>query len=270
MKKQIATQLKPLALAATLLAPAAAIAAPQATADGPIIINQSKATVGGVTPGDAPGFPVTLSQPGSYKLSGNLTVPNSNTSAIEISADHVMLDLGGFAILGSTDCSGGLSPCANWGTGSGVYTAGISPYFNITIRNGTIQGMGRRGVFLIGDSHLVEYLHARSNGTGGILIEPSQDAGSSIVQNNTAQRNGGMGIRLGRGIARNNVADVNVYGIDQGYGTASNNVATRNVISGLTPYNSSFFGNTLSDNGTNVAGGINMGQNLCTGGGGGC
>ena len=51
-------------------------------ADGAILINQQKAQTGSVTTGDTAGFPVTLSQPGSYVLSGNLTVPDQNTTAI--------------------------------------------------------------------------------------------------------------------------------------------------------------------------------------------
>ena len=113
---------------------------------------------GGVTPGDAPGFPVSINQPGSYVLSSGLTVPDANTTAIEINADHVTVDLNGFAILGPTDCSGGTNPCANAGVGSGIHAPAVR--FNITVRNGTIQGMGFNGVQLFGDSHLVEYLHA--------------------------------------------------------------------------------------------------------------
>jgi hypothetical protein len=62
--------------------------------DGVVLIDQSHALAGGITPDDAPGFPVTISQPGSYRLSGNLTVPNSNT-AIQITADSVILDMNG-------------------------------------------------------------------------------------------------------------------------------------------------------------------------------
>jgi len=50
--------------------------------DGVIPINQVRALAGNTTPGDAPGFPVTISQPGSYRLTGNLTVPDANTTAI--------------------------------------------------------------------------------------------------------------------------------------------------------------------------------------------
>src|SRR5271154_6656573 len=70
--------------------------------DGVVLINQSSALQGGVTPGDAPGFPVTISQPGSYRLSSNLVVPDSNTNAIEITAEFVTLDLNGFSIVGGS------------------------------------------------------------------------------------------------------------------------------------------------------------------------
>ena len=46
-----------------------------AASDGVIEINQARALQGGVTEGDTPGFPVTISQSGSYRLTGNLTVP---------------------------------------------------------------------------------------------------------------------------------------------------------------------------------------------------
>ena len=39
-----------------------------------VVITQAKALAGNVTPGDAAGFPVTLSQPGAYILGSNLTV----------------------------------------------------------------------------------------------------------------------------------------------------------------------------------------------------
>ena len=90
-----------------------ALAAPCAFAvDGVVLINQSTVMAAG-------GFPYTISQPGSYKLSGNLIINDPNKDVIVIAADRVSLDLGGFSILGPTDCSGGLSPCNNNGTGSG-------------------------------------------------------------------------------------------------------------------------------------------------------
>ena len=74
------------------------------------LVTQAKVNTGNFTPCDAPGFPLTIRVRGAYKLTGNLTVPNANTTAIEIIADNVTLDLNGFGIFG---------PGAG-GTGSGV------------------------------------------------------------------------------------------------------------------------------------------------------
>ena len=90
-------------------------------ADGVVLINQSKAEAGNVTPGDAPGFPVTISESGSYRLSGNLTVPDANTTAISTTRNvvlHMTLDLNGFAIRGVTVCAGEPLTCSPTGSGS--------------------------------------------------------------------------------------------------------------------------------------------------------
>ena len=60
----------------------AAISSSLYAVDGIVLIDQNRALAGNVTPGDAPGFPVTLSQPGSYRLSGNLRVDSKIVSQI--------------------------------------------------------------------------------------------------------------------------------------------------------------------------------------------
>ena len=85
-------------LATGALALLALTAAGQALAQA--TIDQNKALAGNVTPGDMPGFPITLSVPGSYKLTGNLVVPGG-LNGIEITSDNVTLDLNGFRIAGS-------------------------------------------------------------------------------------------------------------------------------------------------------------------------
>ena len=57
-----------------------------------ILITQAKANAGNVSPGDSPGFPVTLSRPGSYQLADNLSVP-SDKDGISITAHDVTIDL---------------------------------------------------------------------------------------------------------------------------------------------------------------------------------
>jgi len=92
--------------------------------DGAIEINHERALAGGVggdLVADPAGYPVILTQPGSYRLTGNLTVPNVNTIAVSVRASNVTLDLGGFAILGPVVCTGSpVTSCSGSGLGSGV------------------------------------------------------------------------------------------------------------------------------------------------------
>ena len=76
--------------------------------DGVVLIDQNKALAGNVTPGDAPGFPVTISRSGSYRLSGDLTVPDAATTAVDVTntAADVSIDLNGFSISGPVVCVG--------------------------------------------------------------------------------------------------------------------------------------------------------------------
>jgi hypothetical protein len=85
-------------------------AAPAVASDGVIEIDQASAEKTGCAAGDAPGFPVTLSLPGSYRLTGDFAVPTADTTAVQLIAGPATLDLGGFSIRGVA-CSG--VPVAN-------------------------------------------------------------------------------------------------------------------------------------------------------------
>ena len=65
-----------------------------------VMIDQRTALAGKVTAGDAAGFPVTISESGSYRLNSNLVVTSPATTVIEITANDVTLDLAGFSIIG--------------------------------------------------------------------------------------------------------------------------------------------------------------------------
>src|ERR1700689_5095189 len=91
----------------------AAISSSLYAVDGVVLINQSNAAAGSITPGDAPGFPITISQSGSYKLSSDLIVPDANTTAIEITAKWVTIDMNGFSIIGPVACSGHPVACGS-------------------------------------------------------------------------------------------------------------------------------------------------------------
>jgi hypothetical protein len=147
-----------------LVAAAVLGAAMRASAiDGVVLIDQNKALAGAVTPGDAPGFPVTLSVPGSYKLAGNLVVPNENTTAIAITADNVTLDLNGFVIQGPTACDAAAHTCVPTGTGDGI---DFRDRFAISILNGSIKGMGHNGL----TGEVTTFLQARVSRVGCSLL----------------------------------------------------------------------------------------------------
>jgi hypothetical protein len=247
--------------------------------DGVLLIDQNRALAGNVTAGDAPGFPVSITQRGSYKLSGNLTVPDSMTTAIEISSDFVTIDLNGFSIVGPVDCSartpfGLCNGQKGNDTGTGIKggvrnTSAI--YFNITIRNGSIQGMGNSGIDIFGDSILVQYMHIRGNGLFGMVIYRSLSGSSSsqssvIVEHNIAQLNRDIGIFVEAGLVTDNVAGQNgSSGIEMRQGTAARNVCTYNGGYGLGLGSEvGYTGNTLARNIiAQVDSGVNLGQNLC-------
>ncbi len=165
-----------------LLAMSAAVHA----VDGVILIGQSQALAGNVTPGDAPGFPITISKSGSYKLTADLVVPDLNTNGIVVTAPDVTIDLNGFGVRGPNSCTignyGHVSVCAQ-GNGHGV--SGLTN--NITVRNGTVKGMGGYGVKLW-DGAEVEGVMATHNGENGI------DINSGLIRNCRAIWNGGIGI----------------------------------------------------------------------------
>ncbi len=83
------------------------LAAPVGAVDGVVEINQARALAGGVTTGDTPGFPVTISQPGSYRLTSGLNSTNTGVPIVRIEVSgSVKLDLNGFSITGPNECSG--------------------------------------------------------------------------------------------------------------------------------------------------------------------
>jgi hypothetical protein len=258
LKKTLCNIMLALALLLGLAGPARAV-------DGVILIDQNKALTGSVTPGDAPDFPVTISQPGSYRLTGNLdlTKLSADTTAIEISTDNVTLDLNGFAILGPTVCSGFPPICNPVGTGEGVSALWQT---NITVVNGTVRGMGLHGIE-VGENSRVEKVHAISNRGSGIFAGEA-----SIVSGNTAHNNGGGGMATSYGTMSGNTASHNYfYGIGAFYGsTVIGNTAYINYGYGLLADGSTGYANNVFTGnygyGTNQqvdGGGIQMGTNIC-------
>jgi hypothetical protein len=190
--------------------------------DGVILIDQNRALAGNVTPGDAPGFPVTITQPGSYRLSGNLTVP-ADASGIVIQADHVTLDLNGFRLAG--DGTGGVFGVATLDNNDlGLNRVGV------TVRNGTITNFVSGIVLSVsgasGDrSSEVRDIRAIGNRINGIAVGDNAMVTGSFAVSNV------VGILAGQNaIVSGNTATANTQ---RGFvidcpGTVVGNIATGN------------------------------------------
>lgn len=243
---------------------------PAFAVDGVVLINQSQALAGNVTPGDTPGFPVTLSQAGSYRLTGDLIVPDANTTAIRITADHVTLDLNGFAIVGPTVCTSSPANCPPITQGIGIQAdngPSVDGPRGTKILNGTVRGMGSTGIVITGQGGLIEKVVADSNAGGGFVVAGSVIESVAtrngtfgilaiIVRDCLATDNHNAGIQLdgSGGVGTGNIASFNgSVGMSVPNGTATGNTMVRNVSFGLSATcPSTIIGNTIVSNGGTI------------------
>lgn len=201
------------------------VLASQAVAvDGVIEINTAKALAGGVTLGDTPGFPVTISESGSYRLTSNLTVAGdpSITSGIVVTASlNVTIDLNGFTILSATNCTGiPVTMCTPGGNAMGIDASARQA---VTIRNGIIRGFPDRGVNT-GPDALIENVVVSSNGLNGIQV-----GNGSVVRSCRATQNGNDGIAGSAVVVfEGNSSDANGAA---GVRTSTSSVVTNNTAS---------------------------------------
>lgn len=259
---QLNTYLKHLAVVSLLCCSSIALAV-----DGVIEINQTRALAGGVTPGDTPGYPVTLSQSGSYRLTGNLTLTDKDMTGIEITANDVSVDLNGFGIFGVVECSynGTATNCVpSDGAGYGIVTPStdtVTPAQNASVVNGTIRGMGSSGI----DFRLGGRIHAItsiSNRLRGISCSPDCIIDSNIVN----YTGGGIGLK-GSGTVRGNTAKYNHTGIEAS-GSVSDNVANNNENTGISAEGVVSSNTAVSNGKTGIsASGIVSGNNSGSNGG---
>jgi hypothetical protein len=198
-----------------IIAAVAASTAAPAFADGPVLITHDTALTGDVTPGDAPGYPVTIKRAGSYQLASNLR-PGTDKVAIEIAAANVTVDLNGFALLGKGVASQGIS-----------YT-NLSR--NVTIRNGIVSGFKLDGI-VGGYAWTVENMQVVQNGGKGVWLYNygrvansiiTQNGGAGVdcgwachVQGNIVSQNGSDGVAFfyGGTVLGNTIAGNGAYGI---------------------------------------------------------
>ncbi len=239
--------------------------------DGVLEINQACAVNTGCFTGDDPGFPVEIvgSVGRSYRLTSDLVLPSPSVSGITISVPSVSIDLNGFEIV-TAQCVGATSSCTpGSGNGDGIGFQGPNAGDNrgISVKNGSVTGMGDDGVKLGKQAEVIN-VRARWNGYYGIYAqEGSTVTGSSAYENavdgvhvlagstvtgNTAHSNGGYGIMAAAGstVSGNTARANSDDGIGAGGGsTVSGNTAYENSGDGIEGGNGSMVsGNTAKLN----------------------
>jgi parallel beta-helix repeat protein len=170
--------------------------------------------------------PVTISAPGVYQVTQDLTYSGPDT-AITILASNVDLHLGNHTLTGS---------------GGAVWGVVVQSAANVSIHNGTVQGFVV-GIHLQGTvDNKVANLTSIQNGYSGIAVRVGSTG--ATVTNCTANQNGFLGIQLGTGssgntLTRNTVNGNGVYGFyivnGASFNTVTNNTANGNQVGiGLT------------------------------------
>ena len=217
-----------------------------------------------MTSGDTAGFPITISKPGSYKLTGNLVVADPLQGAVVITAPNVTLDLNGFTISGPTICSapgGGAVTCtfSNSAVGINRTVEGTGT----TIRNGTVRGFGGGGVW-VSENSRVEDLRVEHNGYVGLVMLASGkvrnvnayfnlnhgiQAYDSVVEASISRGNGGSGFYIDNTLLIASKADRNkLYGVAVAVGGGAagvrESIISGNGVGGLSSFMKSM-GNNL-------------------------
>jgi hypothetical protein len=146
-------------------------------------------------------FQVIISEPGTYRLTEDVIVTDANTTAIEIDADNVTIDMNGFSIRGPGTCTPPPVSCAPRGSGNGIHAVTGE---NIVVRNGAVYGMGNVGIYLETNSVQIDNMRLSGNGEGGIVAFGGVVNNNSIVVDNGGDGIAGLDILLQKSIIRGN------------------------------------------------------------------
>jgi hypothetical protein len=223
------------------------IPVPALATDGVLEINQTCVQTGCFS-GDVPGWPVSITAPGSYRLTSNLIVPDKDTSGIQVAASDVGIDLNHFAII-RAGCEDAATPCtaSPQGAGSGVFRMLFS-HRGISVKNGSITGMGSDGLRL-GDQAHVSNVRVRWNGGTGMFTGDDAVLSGNIVYSNGL---GGIVAENGAIISGNTVSGNGADGIGSNNGSAVlGNTVYQNGSNGIvTSTGSTIIDNTAFGNGT--------------------
>lgn len=246
--------------------------------DGVLEINQTCAVSTGCFAGDAAGFPVRISSPGSYVLTSDLAPP-STADAIDGADDDVTLDLNGFALRGTGAGSRRgiqLLGAKNWEVRNGILTA----FEQGGIQDGGL-GSGTRlidlrfsdngfGALLNGNNHSI--IRCQSIGDAGLGFAITGQNGT--IRDSKVVGSAGAGISTGASshISGNVVRDTTGVG-SHGIAASSRSIVLDNTVTDnagfgivMSDTTSGYGRNVVNGNATGtVFGGTEIGGNVCDG-----
>ena len=231
---------------AAILAIVALTASPAIALDGEVLIDQAKAAAGGVTPDDSPGFPVTLSRSGKYKLTGNLKPP-VDRNAVVVTADNVTIDLNGFRML------------------SGKIGVNAPHADGLTVMNGTIANFSSHGIATRAFA-IIQDMQIADNGGAGVSL----DNNGRVIRSTISGNANGV-FCLSKCLVADNV--ITGSPIDSGVNlqtTAGGHLVLNNVIANNEKFGiyaegpTGFANNTLTGNATSVLGAVPVHPNYCS------
>jgi parallel beta-helix repeat protein len=209
-------------------------------------------------------LPFSITQSGSYYLTGNLSLADPDTTGITIAATvaHVTIDLNGFELVGPGKEIGS--------SGSGILTEYSYPGPSVRIFNGMVRDWRQDGIVVNNSGEVdVHHVSVINNGGHGIALaggscgtvadcSASRNGGSGIVadgngtrlvRHNTCTGNAGNGLRAIDGTTEENVCSYNTgHGILTGGGAVRGNTCRNNQMDGIYDYGDSLIEDNLCFN----------------------
>jgi hypothetical protein len=149
---------------------------PALATDGVLEISQACAMQTGCFVGDLPGFPVSITQSGSYRLTSNLEIDSNGLNGIEIASGDVTLDLSGFSVNGPSIAS----------LATGIKATGDG----VVVRNGGVSGF-LNGITLLDKSSVEKIVVGTTESQAGALDYGIRVGKMSMVKDSSVYLPGG-------------------------------------------------------------------------------
>jgi hypothetical protein len=210
--------------------------------DAATLNGQSAADIISAAAGDSrtpiSSLPYWINSPGSYYLSGNLSLTSTTADGIVVLADDVIIDFNGFTITGP-----GTTAAA-----TGIFLQGS----HVEVRNGTVKNFANGVVGgAAGSDHRVVRMSIHNNNQMGVDL-----ANGDLVRDCSVYSNGSIGIAVGDySTVIDCVADSNMsWGIYAGLGT----MLSRNRINANGAGISAGIGSALIENTSANNGGVGI------------